>query len=306
MLETSSRPLLPSLRTCAALLAAALLPSGLPAAQPQAPEDKLRVLVLTGVTDLPYHNWRETTPLLRRLLEATGRFDVKVEEEVTGITGRTLAAYDALVLNYNGPRWGPETERAIEDFVRAGKGLIAVHGVSYGVFFGMVFDKRWKSPENGDKGWVAYAEMLGAAWVPEKIGHGARHVFPVRWVDRDHPISRGLSETFLANDELYHRMDLSPKAHVLATAFSSLESRGTGKDEPIIWTVAFGKGRVVHLTLGHDTLAMSQEGFVTAFVRGTEWVASGDVRSKPVLALRLGLGRYLGEISSTIRASRSE
>jgi type 1 glutamine amidotransferase len=247
------------------------------AAAPPAPDAKLRILVLTGLTDLPYHNWRETAPLLRSFLEATGRFDVRLEEEVRGITQRTLEDYDAVVLHYNGPRWGVETEQAVEHFIRSGKGMLAFHGVSYGAFFGMVFDKRWKASPTGDRGWPAYAEMLGATWLPEKIGHGARHAFPVKWVDRDHPISRGLSETFLANDELYHRMDLSPKAHVLATAFSSPDSRGTGKDEPIIWAVPFGKGRVVHITLGHDTLALSQDGVVTAFTRAAEWVASGAV-----------------------------
>ncbi|MCW5982964.1 MAG: ThuA domain-containing protein [Bryobacteraceae bacterium] len=263
-------------RPAGALCLAALMAASAAAAS-AAEGGKLHALILTGITDLPYHNWRETAPHLRSKLEATGRFDVKVEEEVRGITARTLEHYHALVLHYNGPRWGVETERAVEEFIRSGRGMIAVHGVSYGTFYGQVFDNGWKRPPDGDKGWPAYAEMMGATWEVEKIGHGLRHAFPVKWVDREHPISRGLPETFLANDELYHRMDLSPNAHVLATAFSSVESKGTGKDEPIVWAVPFGKGRVVHITLGHDLTAMSQEGFIAAFTRGTEWAASGAV-----------------------------
>ena len=241
-----------------------------------AQERRLKVLVLTGDMD-QYHDWRATTAVLKSILENAGRFDVKVTEQVPGLTAHSLAPFDALVLNYNGPRWGAETERAVEEFIRSGKGMVAVHGVSYGVFFGQEFQGRWRASSTGDPGWVAYPEMLGATWKPENIGHGARHVFPVKWVDREHPVARGLEETFLANDELYHRMDLRPNAHVLATAFSDPKTGGTGRDEPMVWAVPFGSGRVVQITLGHDTSSMSQPGFAAAFARSTEWVASGAV-----------------------------
>lgn len=264
-----------------ALLAAALplcpargagLQPAAPQAQPPAPQ-RFRALILTGSSDLPYHDWRVTTPHLRGLLEKTGRFEVTVSEQVAGLGARDLAGYDALVLNYNGPRWGEQTERAVEDFVRAGKGMVAVHGVSYGVFFGQEFqERRWRRSSRGDPGWRAYAEMLGATWEPENIGHGKRHVFTVRWVDREHLVSQGLEETFLADDELYHRMDLRPNARVLAAAFSDPATGGTGRGEPVIWAVPFGQGRVIHITLGHDVAAMSRPGFVTALVRAAEWV----------------------------------
>jgi uncharacterized protein len=233
----------------------------------QAAEPRLRVLVLTGRTDVPNHYWNLTTPFLRDVLERTGRFEVKVLEELRGITAETLAPYDALILNYNGPRWGRTSEEAVEQFIRSGKGMVAFHGVSYGPFF---------DPAAG-AAWPAYADMIGSTWKPENIGHSMRHVFPVKWTDREHPISRGLDATFLANDELYHRMDLRPNVHVLATAYSDPAKRGTGRDEPIIWTVPFGQGRVVHITLGHDLSAMHQTGFVTSFARSLEWVATGNV-----------------------------
>jgi type 1 glutamine amidotransferase len=237
--------------------------------------EPIRVLFLTGQTDLPYHDWHISTPFLRGVLAATGRFDVKVLEEVRGVTPATLAGADVLVLNYNGPRWGDATESAIEEFVKSGKGLVSFHGVTYGEFYGQVFEKRWVA--GGTKGWPAYPGIIGAQWEPSKIGHGARHAFAVKWVDRGHPISAGLEESFLANDELYHKLDLLPGTKVLATAFSAPETGGTGKDEPMVWTTAFGRGRTVHITLGHDLSAMTQPGFLTAFARGAEWAATGAV-----------------------------
>lgn len=265
------------------VLVLALVAAGGAAAAP------VRVLMITGETDLPHHDWRVTAPFLRQALEDCGRFEVKVLEEPRGLTAPTLAPYDVLLLHYNGPRWGGSSEAAVEEFIRSGKGMIAVHGVSYGRLFGMVLKGgRWVASPEGDRGWPAYAEMLGATWKPENIGHSVRHVFPVKWTDPQHPIARGLPVEFLANDELYHRMDLRPNAHVIAAAFSDPAMKGTGREEPQIWTVAFGKGRVVHMTLGHDLAAMHQPGFLTALLRGTEWAATGAVT--------------LGAVESAVRA----
>src|SRR5512140_666042 len=80
----------------------------------------VRVLIFSGYNN---HDWRTTTPYLEKLLADTGRFEVRVQEEPAGTTAATLANYDVLVLDYQGPRWGAVTEKAVEDFVRSGKGL---------------------------------------------------------------------------------------------------------------------------------------------------------------------------------------
>jgi uncharacterized protein len=251
------------------------------AAQPE----KVKVLVITGQTDLPYHDWRASTPFLRDKLDATGRFEINVIEEPRGINREALAGYDVLLLNYNGPRFSRASEQAIEAFVRAGKGIVAFHGVSYGEFFGQVQkDKRWTAPGNGDPGWTAYAEMIGSTWKPENIGHSTRHVFTVTYTDKQHPIAAG--ESFTANDELYHKLDLKPNAHVVARAYSDPAKGGTGREEPIIWTTSFGSGRGVHLTLGHDLSSMAQPGFLAALARSLEWAATGAVAPPPAKAAR--------------------
>ncbi len=259
---------------CLAIASVGCLLLGLNAGQ--APRSAIRVLILTGASDLPYHEWRVTTPFLQRVLTDSGRFMVKILEDVHELNGESLLGCDVLVLNYNGPRWSLKVERAIEQSVRSGKGLVAIHGVSYGEFFGMQQKNgRWVATD--DPGWAAYAEMLGMTWKPENIGHARRHVYSVKWTDRTHPISRGLEPSFLADDELYHKMDLKPTAQVLATAYSDPAKGGTGRDEPQIWTVPFSEGRVVHITLGHDVQAMQRPGFLAAFLHATEWAATGEV-----------------------------
>ena len=104
--------------------ASALAQDTIPFFQP----GKIRVLIFSGRNN---HDWRTTTPFLRKLLVDSGRFDVRVEEEPVGVTEATLAAYDVLVLDYQGPRWGGVTEKAVENFVKSGKGLVAVHAANY-------------------------------------------------------------------------------------------------------------------------------------------------------------------------------
>jgi type 1 glutamine amidotransferase len=249
----------------AALAAAALSL----AAQP------VRVLIVTGQSDTQYHNWRVSTAFIEKILHDTGRFETRVTEAPKGITREALADYDVIVFNYMGPRFGKTAESAIEDFVRSGKGLVSFHGVTYGPLMGTV-----QTPGGGwtpGEPWSAYSDMLGVTWAAENIGHAPRHAFTVKLADREHPVTAGLAPEFTVNDELYHKMSHHPGIHVLATAFDDPARGGTGKDEPIAWTNSYGKGRVYHCTLGHDTNALYQPEAMTLFARATEWAATGKV-----------------------------
>ncbi len=264
-----------------ALLALPLLAAAPPGDTPDVrarffQKDKLRVLLLSGRNN---HDWRTTTPFLRQLLVDAGRFDVRVVEEPAGLTPETLAVYDLVVSDYCGPRWGPSTEQALVDFVRAGKGLVAVHGAAYGFSVHDVLADRHVRTGITQPPWKEYAEMVGGWWPtpPSKQFHGARHSFRVRVLDRDHPVSKGLGEGFTATDELYHQMTILPSAHVLATAWSDPGTGGTGRDEPILWVNTFGRGRAYFTALGHEVAAMQNEGFKAALLRGAEWAATGAV-----------------------------
>jgi len=236
----------------------------------------VRVLILSGRNN---HDWRTTTPFLRKTLVESGRFDVRVEEEPMGITPATLAAYDVLVLDYDGPRWGEATEKAVEDFVKSGKGLVAIHGASYAFTGLVVLGDNHRPMGFKEPPWPEYLKMLGGWWTegPPKTGHAPRHCYTVKFVDREHPITKGLGESFVVSDELYHSQQMSSEAHILASAFDDPAIGGTGKDEPLIWTVNYGQGRVMYTALGHDVAAMQESGFVNTFLRGSEWAATGKV-----------------------------
>ena len=135
-----------------------------PPAAAAAPK-KIQVLIISG--QQVAHNWKGTTPLLRKALEDTGKFEVRVTEEFRGGGPETLAPYDLVVLNYSGGnrpemRWGARADAALLDFVSAGKGIVVYH------FSMQSFD-----------GWAEYEKISGANWRPNFGHHSAPHDFTI-------------------------------------------------------------------------------------------------------------------------------
>ena len=283
-----------TLTVLASLLVAGTLLRGqqpTPAPPPaNAAPPKLQVLIVTGQNG---HNWRGTTPILRKILEDTGKFDVRVTEEFRGAGAEALAPYDLVVLNYferNRPelRWGEKTDAAFLDYVRSGKGVVVYH-FSMAAF----------------NGWTEYEKLSGGNWRPDNGHHSAPHNFTVDIKDQEHPITKGLKLSFpQTNDELYANLRWQPAGsyHVLATAnddhalyaASRTDSRapqplvGPSANEPMLWTVDYGKGRVFVTALGHDIEQVQTMAFGTTFARGAEWAATGKVTQAVPPAMAVG------------------
>jgi type 1 glutamine amidotransferase len=102
-----------------AVIACGLLLAGF--AGPASAEAPLRTLILTGEGP---PGWRKTTPVLRRILADSGRFDVRVCETPSGLTPRTLEGFDLVVDNGS----GADSEKVLASFVESGKGLVLAHG----------------------------------------------------------------------------------------------------------------------------------------------------------------------------------
>ncbi|MFN7980965.1 MAG: ThuA domain-containing protein [Vicinamibacterales bacterium] len=241
---------------------------------------KLQVLIITG--QQLAHDWKGTTPVLKKILEDTGKFEVRVTEEFRGAGPETLAPYDVVVLNYSDGgrperRWGTRADTALVDYVKSGKGLVVYH------FTMQAFD-----------GWKEFEQMAAANWRPNQGHHSAPHDYTVKIVDTEHPITKGLKLEFTqTNDELYANLRWQPAGtyHVLATAYddhalyaaSRTDARapqpleGAGANENMLWTVDFGQGRVFTTALGHVAPNLSTPAFSVTFARGVEWAATGKV-----------------------------
>jgi len=246
----------------------------------------LKALIIDGQNN---HNWKATTPILKETLEKSGIFTVDVA--TTPAKGTEdfrpkFADYAVVVSNYNGQAWPRETRENFVTFVKNGGGLVIVHAAdnsfpNWPEYNEMIGLGGWGGRTEKDGPYIRFTE--GKVVRDESRGnggsHGAKHEFIVQAADPEHPIMKGLPSAWRhTSDELYDRLRGPAKnLNLLAYANSAKSTGGTGLNEPILFTIAYGKGRVFHTTLGHDTVSMQCVGFKTTLNRGTEWAATGKV-----------------------------
>jgi hypothetical protein len=277
-----------------AILLTLLSATALCSAPPPARSNAIRVLLLDGESGGPYHHWQLTSRALQKELEDTGLFDVSVAtsprfgEDFANFKP-DFSGYQAIVFNYDAPDWPLDLRQQLDLFVKNGGGLIIVHAADNAFPDWQAFNQMI-----GVGGWRGRSEKSGPLWYfkegklvadnsPGPAGsHGVRLPYQVTTRIPDHPIMKGLPHVWMhATDELYATLrGPGENMTVLATAHSDPNNKGTGRDEPSLIVVNYGKGRVFHTTMGHDVAALSCVGFITAFQRGTEWAATGRVTQK--------------------------
>mgnify|MGYP003429997577 FL=1 len=260
----------------------------------------IKTLLITGQNN---HNWQVSHVVLKRILENSGRF--MVDFAVSPAAGEDMSGfvldfkpYALVVLDYNGDAWPEETNRRFLEYVAQGGGVVVYHAA-----------------DNAFAGWPAYNQLCAlGGWENrnENAGpyvywqdgqfvkdyslgvggaHGKQHEYVLQLRDAEHPVTKGLPAQWKhGQDELYDRMRGPGNIHhCLFTAFSSKETGGSGREEPLIFTVDYGKARIFHTMLGHagesveHSPAMQCTGFQVTLLRGAEWAATGEV-TQPVPA----------------------
>jgi len=254
----------------------------------------IQVMLLDGQSGGPYHDWNSTTPVLKKQLESTGLFQVDV---VTApASGGDFSQfkpdfkkYQVVVSNLDSPEWPLELMTSFEQYMKDGGGLVVVHAADNAF-------PNWKAYNLmiGIGGWRGRTEKAGPLWyvkdgkmvsdpTPGSAGsHGQRLAYKVTAQDPSHPVLKGLPPVWMhVADELYATLrGPGENMKVIATAHSDPANKGTDRDEPILLTIAYGKGRVFHTAMGHDVAALKCAGFATTFQRGAEWAATGKVTQK--------------------------
>ncbi len=259
-------------------------------------KEPIKVLIVTGQNN---HNWEASSVILQKYLNESGLFIVdmavspKKGEDMSKFQP-DFSAYKAIILDYNGDSWPDATNTAFLDFVKKGGGVVVYHAADNAF-------PQWKEFNEiiGLGGWEGRNEKDGP-YVYFKDGkevrdntpgpggsHGKQHEYVVVVRDKKHPITKGLPASWThAKDELYDKLrGPAQNMTILATAFSDKSTGGTGRDEPALMVLSWGKGRIFHTILGHvgneaEHPAVECSDFIVTFLRGTEWVATGKVTQK--------------------------
>jgi hypothetical protein len=125
----------------------------------------------------------------------------------------------------------PEQGKAVKAFVSAGGGVLFYHNVTY------------ISPHNDD-----FRDVLGA--VTEQ--HPPLRPFKVKIVNRDHPITRGVNDFVVSDEQHFMTYQKDPKYLLLQSVNEDgLTFKDLGTSSAAGWAYDYGKGRVCYLAPGH-------------------------------------------------------
>jgi hypothetical protein len=257
----------------------------------------IKTLLVTGQNN---HNWQVSHIVIKDILENSGLFTVDwvvSPEKGQDMSGFLIdfTPYSLVVVDYNGDSWPQETMTGFENYARKGGGVVIYHAADNSFPTWAEYNRICALG-----GWEGRDEKAGpyAYWhngelikdhSPGRGGsHGRQHEYIMLARDNEHPIVSGLPNRWAhAQDELYDRMRGPANiGALLYTAYSDTATGGSGREEPLIFTVEYGKARIFHTMLGHcgpsyeNNPAMQCTGFQVTLLRGAEWAATGKVTQK--------------------------
>ena len=155
-----------------------------------------------------------------------------------------LGEFDALVVYLHHKTLSAAALEKLDSFVANGGGLLGIHSAT----------ASYKQTAH-------YFEILGGRFT----GHGKVEPFtvaPLRRTDVFHDIP-----AFEVVDELYfHETQPGIEVHFV--------TRQKDEEVPVVWTYAYGRGRVCYAVPGHRTATMNSAAYQTLLKQGVRWVAN--------------------------------
>ena len=264
------------------------LGSGLFAQQP------IKTLIITGQNN---HNWQVSHVVIKQILENSGLF--AVDFAISPAKGQDMSGfvldfkpYRLVILDYNGDAWPETTNQRFLEFAQNGGGVVVYHAADNAFADWPEFNRiialgGWENRNENAGPYVYWEDGKITKDTSPGVGgsHGRQHEYVLNARDRQHPVMKGLPEQWKhATDELYDRMRGPGNVQdLLYTAFSEKDTGGSGREEPLIFTVDYGKARIFHTMIGHagrspgENPAMQCTGFQVTLLRGAEWAATGVV-----------------------------
>jgi type 1 glutamine amidotransferase len=145
-----------------------------------------------------------------------------------------------------------EQADAIKEFVTAGNGFYSLHNNSH---------VSLSSP--------TYRDVMGGAY----IGHPPLRPFKVRVVNSSHPITQGIAD-FVVNDEQHYVHYDKDRKYVLLEAenVDGLKYENLGTKSIAGWAYDYGGGRVVFTSPGHTVHALWVPEYLKLQRRAVQWL----------------------------------
>lgn len=113
----------------------------------------------------------------------------------------------------------------------------------------------------------------------QSTGHGPQEPIAITFVDKDHPITKGLADWTTIKEELYN--NIAPlTSHPLARGKQTVTDKKTGEkkdvESVVAWTNEYGpkKTRVFSTTIGHNNDTVGDARYLDLLANAVKWVTS--------------------------------
>ncbi|WP_245925603.1 ThuA domain-containing protein [Algibacter marinivivus] len=280
----------------------------------QSKDEKIKVLIVDGQNN--HVVWPKSTIMMKQYLEENGAFQVDISrtqflnksetfsewlalaDVPKGVEGKPktdpdfnpdFSKYDVVISNFGwqAASWSEKTKTEFEAYVNNGGGFVSVHAADnsfpeWKAYNKMIAIGGWgnRNEKDGPYLYVDKDNMPKRDYTEGAAGrHGPKEPFLVTTYNKEHPITKGMPDSWMhTSDECYAFLrGPAENVTILATAVSSKKAPELEQKEPVAMAIDYGKGRVFHTTLGHDTTSFECVGFITLLRRGVEWAATGQV-----------------------------
>jgi hypothetical protein len=237
-----------------------------------------------------YHNSDYIRTGLNRTIQSDLGVNIDFCDETRNLTAETLHGYKLLIILRDGMIWpdGYPDESTTAGWVAGGKPPLVsdppvppTSGKS----------QFWMKPEQGkavrqfvENGGAAlflhnvthvgltdpdFRDVLGAAYA----GHPVIRTFKVKVKNPNHPITKGVRDFVVTDEQHYMKYDKDPKYVLLETVNSEgLDYNGLGATSLGGWAYDYGKGRVCYFSPGHMVSVLWNPEYVKLQHNAVRWL----------------------------------
>ena len=213
-----------------------------------------RVLVFSKTAGFRHSSIGVGLAAIRKLGQENG-FSVDATEDAGAFTSKNLARYRAVVfLNTTGDVLDAAQQDDFERYIQAGGGYVGIH-----------------SATDTEYDWPWYGRLAGA-WFNGHPGNPNVRKATYRVLDKSHPSTVGMPDTWVREDEFYNFKSIDPTIHVLIEIDEKSYEGGTNGDHhPMSWYHDFDGGRAWYTNMGHTEATYSEPLFLRHLLGGLRY-----------------------------------
>lgn len=188
---------------------------------------------------------------IKKLGEANG-FDVNTTEDSLAFNKKNLKKYAAIIfLSTTGKVFGPDQEKALQEYIHHGGGYVGIHAAT-----------------DCEYDWPWYGKLSGGYFK----SHPSQQEAKLNVVDKNHPSTSFLPDTWVRKDEWYNFKYLNPDVTVLIKIDESSYKGGeNGANHPMAWYHSFEGGRAFYTELGHTEESYADPLYLKHILGGIEY-----------------------------------